>query len=57
MKETISDLSLSVSLSLSQVIVAASERCLDPNPLEPPILDKLVQAKLTKNRDQSPITS
>lgn len=34
-----------------QVIVAASERCLDPVPLEPPILDKLTQAKLAKARD------
>lgn len=41
---------ISLSLSLSQVIVAASERCLDPNPLEPPILDKLIQAKLAKKQ-------
>jgi len=31
-----------------QVIVAAVERCLDPIPLELPILDRLVQAKLAQ---------
>ncbi|XP_054800485.1 vacuolar protein sorting-associated protein 51 homolog isoform X2 [Prosopis cineraria] len=33
---------------LDEVIVAAAERCLDPIPLEPPILDKLIQSKLAK---------
>lgn len=33
---------------MSQVVVAAAERCLDPIPLEPAILERLVQAKLTK---------
>ncbi|MBA0831922.1 hypothetical protein Goarm_016349, partial [Gossypium armourianum] len=32
-----------IDFLLDEVIVAASERCLDPIPLEPPILDKLVQ--------------
>lgn len=40
-----------------QVIVAAAERCLDPSPLEPPILDKLIQAKLAKSKEQSPASS
>lgn len=34
-----------------QVNNAAHERCLDPIPLEPPIIDKLIQAKLTKNKE------
>ncbi|KAJ0051669.1 hypothetical protein Pint_00870 [Pistacia integerrima] len=38
------------------VIVAASERCLDPIPLEPPILDKLIQAKLAKTKEKNPIS-
>ncbi|OWM86099.1 vacuolar protein sorting-associated protein 51 homolog [Punica granatum] len=38
-----------VDFLLDEVIVAASERCLDPIPLEPPILDKLIQAKLAKS--------
>ncbi|KAK7337517.1 hypothetical protein VNO77_18096 [Canavalia gladiata] len=42
---------------LDEVIVAAVERCLDPIPLEPPILDKLIQAKLTKNKEQNIISS
>ncbi|KAL5069026.1 hypothetical protein RYX36_019913 [Vicia faba] len=37
---------------LDEVIVATAERCLDPIPLEPPILDKLIQAKLTKTKEQ-----
>lgn len=32
---------------------AAHERCLDPIPLEAPILDKLISAKLAKNKDHS----
>lgn len=31
---------------MEQVIVSSAERCLDPIPLEPPVLDRLVQAKL-----------
>ncbi|KAK7284582.1 hypothetical protein RJT34_19331 [Clitoria ternatea] len=33
---------------LDEVVVAAVERCLDPIPLESPILDRLIQAKLAK---------
>lgn len=40
---------------MEQVTVGASERCLDPTPLEPPILDKLIQAKLAKKREQNAI--
>ncbi|CAJ1875587.1 unnamed protein product [Sphenostylis stenocarpa] len=36
------------SLFCEQVIVAAVERCLDPIPLELPILDRLIQAKLAQ---------
>lgn len=43
----------SFGTSFVQVIVAAAERCLDPIPLEPPILDKLIQAKLAKTREQN----
>ncbi|XP_019438205.1 PREDICTED: vacuolar protein sorting-associated protein 51 homolog isoform X2 [Lupinus angustifolius] len=42
---------------LDEVIVAVAERCLDPIPLEPPILDKLIQAKLAKTREQNAISS
>lgn len=38
---------------LKEVINACHERCLDPIPLEAPILDMLINAKLTKNREQS----
>ncbi|KAL2540434.1 Vps51/Vps67 family (components of vesicular transport) protein [Abeliophyllum distichum] len=41
-----------VDFLLDEVIVATAERCIDPIPLEPPILDKLVQAKLAKNSEQ-----
>ncbi|KAK4749015.1 hypothetical protein SAY87_026464 [Trapa incisa] len=44
----ISEDEAAVDFLLDEVIVAASERCLDPIPLEPPILDKLIQAKLAK---------
>ncbi|KAD3068706.1 hypothetical protein E3N88_36586 [Mikania micrantha] len=42
---------------IEQVIVAAAERCVDPSPLEPAILDKLVQAKLAKTVDQETVAS
>lgn len=45
-KETAED--EAVDFLLDEVIVAAAERCLDPVPLEVPILDKLIQAKLAK---------
>lgn len=44
-------------LLIEQVIVAAAERCVDPSPLEPAILDRLVQAKLAKTVDQGPVAS
>lgn len=47
---------IGVGLFMEQVIVGASERCLDPIPLEPPILDKLIQAKLAKKIEQNPIS-
>ncbi|KAJ7977655.1 vacuolar protein sorting-associated protein 51-like [Quillaja saponaria] len=45
-----------VDFLLDEVIVAAAERCLDPIALEPPILDKLVQAKMAKTREQNPMS-
>ncbi|PIA26380.1 hypothetical protein AQUCO_09400025v1 [Aquilegia coerulea] len=44
----------SIDFLLDEVIVACAERSLDPVPLEPAILDKLIQAKLTKSREQNP---
>ena len=38
------------------MIVATAERCLDPIPLEPAILDKLIQAKLAKTKEQATIS-
>ncbi|XP_076905474.1 vacuolar protein sorting-associated protein 51 homolog [Bidens hawaiensis] len=46
-----------VEFLLDEVIVAAAERCVDPSPLEPAILDRLVQAKLAKTVDQGPVAS
>ncbi|KAL2345473.1 hypothetical protein Fmac_006758 [Flemingia macrophylla] len=42
---------------LDEVIVASVERCLDPIPLEPPILDKLIQAKMAKHKEHYAISS
>ncbi|XP_058187975.1 vacuolar protein sorting-associated protein 51 homolog isoform X1 [Rhododendron vialii] len=56
LKETAED-EAAIDFLLDEVIVAAAERCLDPIPLEPPILDKLIQAKLAKNSEQSPASS
>ncbi|CAM8897037.1 unnamed protein product [Rhodiola kirilowii] len=53
LKEVVED-EAAMDFLLDEVIVAASERCLDPNPLEPPILDKLIQAKLVKDKQQHP---
>lgn len=44
----------SIDFLLDEVVVACAERCLDPTPLEPAILDKLIQAKLAKSREQNP---
>ncbi|KAL0391180.1 UNVERIFIED_CONTAM: Vacuolar protein sorting-associated protein 51 [Sesamum calycinum] len=43
-------------LEHTQVIVSTAERCLDPIPLEPPVLDRLVQAKLPKTSEQNPVS-
>ncbi|KAG5567832.1 hypothetical protein RHGRI_003119 [Rhododendron griersonianum] len=56
LKETAED-EAAIDFLLDEVIVAAAERCLDPIPLEPPILDKLIQAKLAKKSEQSPASS
>ncbi|KAJ1397910.1 vacuolar protein sorting-associated protein 51-like protein [Sesbania bispinosa] len=45
-----------IDFLLDEVIVATAERCLDPIPLEPPILDKLIQAKLDKTKEQKTIS-
>ncbi|XP_030541534.1 vacuolar protein sorting-associated protein 51 homolog isoform X1 [Rhodamnia argentea] len=50
LKESAED-EAAIDFLLDEVIVAAAERCLDPIPLEPPILDKLIQAKLAKTKD------
>ncbi|CAI0402973.1 unnamed protein product [Linum tenue] len=42
-----------IDFLLDEVIVGASDRCLDPTPLEPPILDKLIQAKTAETREQN----
>ncbi|KAJ6338586.1 hypothetical protein OIU76_008121 [Salix suchowensis] len=53
LKEIVED-EAAVDFLLDEVIVGASERCLDPIPLEPPILDKLIQVKLAKEKEQTP---
>lgn len=45
-----------IDFLLKEVNNAAHERCLDPIPLEPPILDKLINAKLAKVREQQPVS-
>ncbi|XP_073022242.1 vacuolar protein sorting-associated protein 51 homolog [Primulina eburnea] len=49
----IADDEAAIDFLLDEVIVGTAERCLDPIPLEPPILDRLVQAKLAKTSEQS----
>ncbi|KDP28255.1 hypothetical protein JCGZ_14026 [Jatropha curcas] len=56
LRETVED-EAAIDFLLDEVIVGASERCLDPIPLEPPILDKLIQAKLAKKREENAIAS
>ncbi|KAF5189172.1 Vacuolar protein sorting-associated protein 51-like protein, partial [Thalictrum thalictroides] len=53
LKETTED-EASIDFLLDEVIVACAERSLDPVPLEPAILDKLIKAKLAKSREQNP---
>ncbi|KAJ6404108.1 hypothetical protein OIU84_012322 [Salix udensis] len=55
LKEIVED-EAAVDFLLDEVIVGASDRCLDPIPLEPPILDKLIQVKLAKEKEQTPIS-
>lgn len=43
-----------VDFLLDEVIVSCAERCLDPIPLEPPVMDRLVQAKLAKTSERTP---
>uniref|UniRef100_A0A7C9E3B2 Vacuolar protein sorting-associated protein 51 homolog n=1 Tax=Opuntia streptacantha TaxID=393608 RepID=A0A7C9E3B2_OPUST len=52
-KDSVED-EAAVDFLLDEVIVASAERCLDPVPLEPPVLDRLMQAKLEKPKDQTP---
>ncbi|CAI0393994.1 unnamed protein product [Linum tenue] len=42
-----------IDFLLDEVIVGASDRCLDPTPLEPPILDKLIHAKTAETKEQN----
>ncbi|KAL6843534.1 hypothetical protein ACP4OV_026596 [Aristida adscensionis] len=52
LKEFVDD-EAAISFLLKEVNNAAHERCLDPIPLEPPILDKLINAKLAKLKEQN----
>ncbi|KAF5745919.1 Vps51/Vps67 family (components of vesicular transport) protein isoform 1 [Tripterygium wilfordii] len=56
LKETVED-EAAVDFLLDEVIVGTSERCLDPIPLEPSILDKLMQAKLAKTKERNPVST
>ncbi|KAK7379043.1 hypothetical protein VNO80_04495 [Phaseolus coccineus] len=56
LKEIVED-EAAMDFLLDEVIVAAVERSLDPIPLELPILDRLVQAKLAQHRKQDLISS
>ncbi|KAJ0980593.1 hypothetical protein J5N97_008848 [Dioscorea zingiberensis] len=53
LKEFVDD-DAAIDFLLKEINNAAHERCLDPIPLEPPIVDKLIQAKLAKGKDQNP---
>ncbi|XP_028771061.1 vacuolar protein sorting-associated protein 51 homolog [Neltuma alba] len=55
LRETVED-EAAMDFLLDEVIVAAAERCLDPVPLEPPILDKLIQVKLAKTKEHNTIS-
>ncbi|XP_043721536.1 vacuolar protein sorting-associated protein 51 homolog [Telopea speciosissima] len=52
LKEIVED-EAAIDFLLDEVVVAAAERCLDPIHLEPTILDKLIQAKLARSREQN----
>ncbi|WOL03265.1 vacuolar protein-sorting-associated protein [Canna indica] len=51
LKEFVDD-EAAIDFLLKEVIGAAHERCLDPIPLEAPILDKLISTKLSKSKEQ-----
>ncbi|KAJ3697586.1 hypothetical protein LUZ61_001291 [Rhynchospora tenuis] len=53
LKQLVDDDDAAIDFLLKEVNNAAHERCLDPIPLEAPILDKLISAKLVKNKDLS----
>ncbi|KAM0948467.1 putative vacuolar protein sorting-associated protein [Dioscorea sansibarensis] len=55
LKEFVDD-DAAIDFLLKEINHAAHERCLDPIPLEPPIVDKLIQAKLAKSKERSPST-
>ncbi|KAE9611855.1 putative vacuolar protein sorting-associated protein [Lupinus albus] len=55
LRETVED-EAAIDFLLDEVIVATAERCLDPIPLEFPILDKLIQIKLAKTKEQTTIS-
>lgn len=52
LKEVVEDEAV-IDFLLDEVCVAAAERCLDPIPLEPAILDKLIHAKIAKNSENT----
>lgn len=55
LKTTLKDIAedeAAVDFLLDEVIVSSAERCLDAIPLEPPVMDRLVQAKLAKTSEQ-----
>ncbi|KAL8522713.1 hypothetical protein ACS0TY_012884 [Phlomoides rotata] len=59
LKTTLKDIAedeAAVDFLLDEVIVSSAERCLDPIPLEPPVLDRLIQAKLSKAPEQTPVS-
>lgn len=51
-KDSVED-EAAVDFLLDEVIVAAVDRCMDPTPLEPAVLDRLVQVKLEKPKQQT----
>uniref|UniRef100_UPI00329A3B64 hypothetical protein n=1 Tax=Salmonella enterica TaxID=28901 RepID=UPI00329A3B64 len=52
LKEAVED-EAAIDFLLDEVIVAASERCLDVIPLETPIFEKLIQAKIDKSKENN----
>ncbi|XP_065017938.1 vacuolar protein sorting-associated protein 51 homolog [Musa acuminata AAA Group] len=56
LKEFVDD-DAAIDFLLKEVIGAAHERCLDPIPLEAPILDKLISTKISKSREENQSSS